>query len=237
MDYQDHDLNMSDENFYFKGKNELKDILLSKLNKKNIKILVLGIGVGEEIKITQKYGEFTVVDNNKKVLDLLGEDIEKKLGDASDIPYPSNYFNLVMAFDVLEHVEDDRKSLSEIHRVLQPNGSFIFTVPAYQFLFSSHDRALNHKRRYNKQELKSKLSPFFNKVQMGCWNSLLLPLIAISRIKNKTQKNKIDDQNVHELLDKLFYSVLHFENKLIKRGKSFPFGLSLWGIFEKSKKV
>lgn len=228
---------MSEENFYFKGKNELKDILISKLNKNNLKILVIGIGVGEEIKITQKYGEFNVVDKNQKVLDMLGDNVKKKLGDACNLPHPSNNFNLVMAFDVLEHVEDDHKSLSEIHRVLQPGGHFIFTVPAYPFLFSSHDRALNHQRRYSKKELKSKLSHFFNKVQMGSWNSLLLPFIALSRIRNKSQINKVDNQNIPLLLDKLFYSILHLENKLIKKGRSFPFGLSLWGIFEKPKKV
>ena len=69
-------------------------------------------------------------------------------GDATRVPFEPNSFDVVTMFDVLEHVENDTAAVEEIFRVLKPGGAFVLSVPAYQKLWSAHDEALHHFRRY-----------------------------------------------------------------------------------------
>jgi SAM-dependent methyltransferase len=66
--------------------------------------------------------------------------------------------DLISALDVLEHMDDDMRALEEFHRVLRPEGFLLVTVPAYRFLWSEHDEALMHRRRYVASELHVKLT-------------------------------------------------------------------------------
>ena len=104
----------------------------------------------------KKFGKIYAIDIDKKALDLIPNNIcfEKKIANVNDLPYSDNFFDLIVAFDVLEHIKKDSGAIKEIHRVLKKKGYFIFSVPAFPILFGSHDRALNHYRRYNKKTLK-----------------------------------------------------------------------------------
>jgi SAM-dependent methyltransferase len=77
---------------------------------------------------------------------------------AQSIPLADSSVNLVSALDVLEHLDDDMHGLRELHRVLKPGGYLLVTVPAYRFLWSEHDEALVHRRRYSASELHVKLT-------------------------------------------------------------------------------
>lgn len=74
-------------------------------------------------------------------------------GDATRLPFPDDHFDLFTMLDVLEHVEDDVAAVREIYRVLRPGGAFVLSVPAYQHLWSAHDEALHHFRRYEYRQL------------------------------------------------------------------------------------
>lgn len=78
--------------------------------------------------------------------------------DGQSIPLAESSVDLLCAFDVLEHLDDDMGALSEFHRVLKPAGFLLITVPAYRFLWSEHDEALMHRRRYAASELHVKLT-------------------------------------------------------------------------------
>lgn len=78
-------------------------------------------------------------------------------GDALHLPFDDASFDVVTMLDVLEHLSDDRRSLQEVRRVLRPGGAYVFSVPAYQHLWSAHDEALHHFRRYEMQGLRSLL--------------------------------------------------------------------------------
>ena len=71
-------------------------------------------------------------------------------GSAENLPVGDAQLDVVVALDVLEHLDDDRRALDEILRVLRPGGVLLATVPAYPFLWSSHDEALGHRRRYRR---------------------------------------------------------------------------------------
>lgn len=99
-------------------------------------------------------------------------------GDAVKLPFPDNHFDLVTMLDVLEHVEDDRAAAREIHRVLKPGGAFILSVPAYQSLWSTHDEALHHFRRYEYHALRALLRESGLPVWRMSFAMSLMPPIA-----------------------------------------------------------
>ena len=82
-----------------------------------------------------------------------GGQIHLSQGDALALPLRDNCADIVTMLDVLEHLSDDNRALSEVHRILKPGGALILSVPAYQHLWSAHDEALHHFRRYEKAGL------------------------------------------------------------------------------------
>ena len=164
MDYKDLQAGQTNENFWFKAKNDLIDILIKKVckNKKQLKILNIGAGTGDDLEVLSKYGKNYMVDIDKNALSIIENKLceEKKVADACKLPYNDNFFDVVVSFDVFEHIINDKKSVDEVYRVLKNGGVLIFTVPAFQSLFSSHDKALQHQRRYNKKSVKDLLSKF-----------------------------------------------------------------------------
>jgi ubiquinone/menaquinone biosynthesis C-methylase UbiE len=233
MDYKDFKAGHTSETFWFKAKKDFIDIILSKNIKKNSKILNIGCGTGDDLRIISKYGTLYLLDSDKKALDLIKEKSYKKIvGDACHLKFPSNFFDVIVIFDVLEHIVDDRIAVKEMYRVLKEKGLLIFTVPAFQCLFSSHDVALEHKRRYNKKRLNVLFKEFKIK-EIGYWNfSTFFPL-AVLRILKKGSKPKVDAMSMPKLLDLFLYKIMSLENKLIKSGIKMPFGLTIYGICNK----
>lgn len=222
--------------FWFKSRLELVNILLNKAKTQpNIKILNVGCGIGDDLETIAKYGQVHVLDIDQTTLDLVPKALvkEKCCADICKIPYKDNYFDLVIAFDILEHVEDDHKAVAEIKRVLKSNGKIIFTVPAVKSLYSAHDKMEFHFRRYSKNMAENLFSGF-SKQTSGHWLSLLFLPAAIQRISSK-KSPKVDHfqkflpQFVHNIL----YGITHFENWCIKKGLRFPIGLTLYGIYKK----
>ncbi|MFA5075471.1 MAG: class I SAM-dependent methyltransferase [Candidatus Babeliales bacterium] len=231
MDYKDYKSGMKQDHFWIQGKTGLIEILFNKLNlEKNSKILDIGSGTGQDLRIINKFGNTYVVDIEQKSLDMIPNEIvvEKKLSDICNIDYPDNFFDIVVLFDVLEHIKDDKKAVQEIYRVLKPNGIFIFTVPAFSFLYSNHDKNLGHFRRYNKKTIKALLNNNFYFKEFNFWLfSLFLPA-SIQRLLNLNFVNS--GKNFPKLINKFFVKILNFENWLIEHGLKFPMGLSIYGI-------
>ena len=105
-------------------------------------------------------------------------------------------------------------------------------MPAGPGLFSSHDVALEHYRRYNKKMVKQ-LFQDFKEVKLYSWNTLLYPLIAVSRIKNKNKEPRVDHPKLPGVVDSIFCNLLRFDNFLIRRGMSLPVGVSIAGWCQK----
>ncbi|KAB8187238.1 class I SAM-dependent methyltransferase [Microbispora catharanthi] len=102
--------------------------------------------------------------------------------DACDLPLPGESFDLVLAFDVLEHIEDDHTAARELVRVLRPGGRALITVPCDMALWSAHDVASFHFRRYAREELTALLRGAGLVVdRMWNWNVLMRPIVAWRR--------------------------------------------------------
>lgn len=236
MDYKDYQASQTNTNFWFRGKNNLIDILMSKVSQKEdkIKILNLGVGTGDDLKILNKYGNNYLIDINKDALDLIESDLyfEKKVANACNLSYDNNLFDVVVSFDVFEYIEDDDKSISEIYRVLKKGGLLVFSVPAFQFLFSGHDVVLDHKRRYSNKMLRRLLARF-ESPRLYYWNTIMFFPVATLRLIKLSFKPEVDHLNFHRTIDSLLYFFLSMENVCIKHNVPLPFGISLVGFCRK----
>ena len=103
-------------------------------------------------------------------------------GDAREIPFPDDYFGLVVAYDVLEHIQEDDKVVAEIARVVRPSGRVLIAVPADPKLWSAHDDAVGHVRRYTRDQLVALFDDDrFQIDDVRSWNVLLRPVVAFRR--------------------------------------------------------
>lgn len=118
--------------------------------------------------------------------------------DATRLPLATDSLELVMAFDLLEHLVDDDACVQETHRVLKPGGTFLVAVPADPRLWSSHDEAVDHVRRYTRPELVSLIERNgFTITRLYSWNVLLRPVVALRR--KKERGSDLDD--LHPLVN------------------------------------
>lgn len=246
MDYQDFLLQQRSSNlhFWYKARKQLIFNLCESIFEKAEKdalILDVGSGVGEELEILKKFGRVAALDKNllvKKYVEEKGVDFIS--ADLENFCLPKDKYDCVCCFDILEHIKNDQNALKNIFDSLKKGGCLLFTVPAYNFLFSPHDKALGHYRRYNKPDISKKLlRSGFKLAKIGCWNSFLFPAAAVFRLfkifLSKINKNKppqSDAKPFNKLINNLFYEILNWETKLSKR-RSFPFGLSIFGIAKK----
>ncbi|WP_431974030.1 class I SAM-dependent methyltransferase [Micromonospora haikouensis] len=102
--------------------------------------------------------------------------------DARHLPLPSASLGLVTAFDILEHFDEDHLAAAEIRRTLRPGGVALIAVPADMALWSAHDVAVGHVRRYDRASLRTVVEKAGLVVdELWSWNVLLRPVAAWRR--------------------------------------------------------
>lgn len=139
-------------------------------------------------------------------------------------------FDVVGAFDVLEHVEDDDGLLRQMHKSVRPGGGVIITVPQHPFLWSKVDVFACHVRRYRAKDLQKMMEACgFNIIRRTSFVSFLMPLVFISRLKSKFTASHDNEPEfrIDPFLNRLFEKIIGFEAFLIRCGLNFPFGSSL----------
>ncbi|MCC6574449.1 MAG: class I SAM-dependent methyltransferase [Planctomycetes bacterium] len=149
--------------------------------------------------------------------------------DLTRLPLRDSSLDLVTCLDTLEHVPDDAAALSEISRVLVPGGHALFTVPAHPWMFSAHDRALHHVRRYTYFELRGKVQAAGFNIRRFSWlNCLLLPPVAVVRLLRPDRGETASDTEKVPFspLNLLLYLLFAAES-LPLRFIGLPFGVSL----------
>jgi SAM-dependent methyltransferase len=149
--------------------------------------------------------------------------------DGASLPF-EHEFDVIGAFDVLEHIEDDEAVLRELSRVVKPGGGLLVTVPQHPRLWSAVDTYSRHVRRYTRHELVQKVSGAgFVPIRATSFVSVLLPLLALSR-RNAKEGERYDPDTEYRLpaaVDTVLERVLGAERALIRGGLSLPVGGSL----------
>jgi SAM-dependent methyltransferase len=147
--------------------------------------------------------------------------------DARRIPY-ADAFDVIGAFDVVEHIKEDELVLAQVHKALKPGGHVLLTVPQHKWLWSPSDDYARHERRYSTQELRKKLEAAgFKLVRSTSFVSFLLPPMLLSRLRSKKPQAEFDPTDEFRLpawLNNLFYQIMSIEISLIQLGLNFPLG-------------
>lgn len=150
-----------------------------------------------------------------------------------DLPYEAERFDLVLATDVIEHLEDDGPALTELRRVTAPDGRLVVTVPAYQWLWSQHDTSWQHFRRYTRRRLRERVRATGWEPTMDTYfyTTLLPPVAAVrglQRLRANGNGNARSDLHLSpHALDRWLELPVRGEAELIERGASLPAGVSI----------
>lgn len=153
--------------------------------------------------------------------------------DARQMPFDTE-FDVIGAFDVIEHIGEDETVLAQMHRALRPGGHLLLTVPQHPFLWSEYDVRAHHVRRYTGSELRTKLARAgFGVVKMTSFVSILLPLMMLSRMTRSTESPDYDplaELRIGRVTNTVLELALDAERVLIRAGLSLPFGGSLLAV-------
>jgi len=197
-------------------------------------VLEIGCGTGHNLAMLAGFGHVEGLELDAEARAIS----EKRLGRkvmSSPLPelseVPDRHYDLIGAFDVIEHIEDDRAALASIAAKLKPGGRFVMTVPAHQWMWSAHDAVNHHKRRYSKAGLKALISGSPMKLdKVGYFNSLLFPLAVAQRAASKLRGRedadvKLPPAPLNVALEKIFEAERYLVGRL-----PLPPGLSLFAV-------
>lgn len=220
-------------NFWFRARNQLIIWAMQRHFPNMQRYLEIGCGTGFVLAgVSQAYPQAQITGSEifstglpyalKRV-----PEAELLQMDARHLPY-ENEFDLIGAFDVLEHIEEDEVVLSEMKRALRSTGGIILTVPQHPHLWSQQDEYACHVRRYKMGELRHKVKQAgFRVVFETSFVSLLLPAMAASRLWS-SKKQCVDDEmaelRLPKILNSAFETVMGAERFLIRMGVRFPLG-------------
>lgn len=201
------------------------------------RLLEIGAGFGQNVAALARFGQVDVVE----ISDLLAARLEDhpQVDRLYREPVPSltlpDRYDAIVAWDVLEHIDRDDLAVDWVYEQLVPGGLFLAAVPAYSWLFSDHDRAIHHYRRYTVTQLTRLLtSAQFRLLQRSYFNTVLFPAAVASRLLWQLRRRMRGEAGVPEKqssaangrLDRVFGRVLESEARRIGTGARMPFGLT-----------
>jgi len=207
--------------------------------KKNLRVLEAGCGTGGNLAMLSRFGKLEAfeLDDEARAIAESKMPIKVKHGILPDgIPFKAGTFDVVTAFDVIEHVEKDVESLGKLGEQLAPNGRLFMTVPALPWLWSKHDETHHHFRRYTKASLNEALRKAgLEPVRISYFNTFLFPLIASLRLVRKAFgiTETADDAMPGKAANALLTAVFGAESGLVGR-IPLPIGVSLMAVAKRA---
>jgi len=236
--YELETLAVEDRHWWYRGRRRIvRDAVRALELPPRAEILDAGCGSGRNLEELATLGQVTGLEPSPASLAAarargIGQVVA---GSVEAIPLPDQSFDLATCLDVIEHVDDDRAALAELRRVIRPAGSLLVTVPAYPRLWSAHDEANRHRRRYTRATLlRAATDAGWRPLRMTYFNSLLLPAAvvyrALSRIQARQMQPTSDLERTPAWLDVVLEQPLRAEAALLRCGLRLPAGLSLLAL-------
>jgi SAM-dependent methyltransferase len=231
-------LELDEHHWWYRGR---RTIVRSEIDRLELppgaQVLDAGCGSGRELLDLAAYGTVHGVELDPDAAAYaasrgLGE---VRVGRVEELPWDAERFDLITCLDVLEHVPEDHRALVELRRVCKPGGWLLATVPAYPSLWSLHDRANHHYRRYSRGSLRDAvIAAGWELRRMTAFNSLLLAPAALVRF---AQRRRYPDsayspelELVPPWLNGLLERPLQAEARWLATGRTLPLGLSLMAV-------
>lgn len=203
--------------------------------RRDLNILEVGCGTGGLTQSLIEFGDVTGFDISTDAIEYckrrgINNVFVKDVTDLDVSPY-NHKFDLILMLDVLEHLQEDVLIMKKVREMLNDTGLFFINVPAHKFLWSEHDEALEHKRRYHRVELLKKLRDAgFEIVSESYFVSLVSPIIILYRfwgnIFGKSAYPKTSYVLLPKKLNDFLVKLLEFESNILMKMR-IPFGVTL----------
>ena len=197
------------------------------------RLLDIGCGTGANMKTFGRHGMTAGIDTSIEALHFCQKrGLQTVAVSAVErLPFDDASFDVITALDVLEHTDDDLDALREIRRVARDKALLLIAVPAYGFLWSEHDEALKHRRRYTAHELRNKLAVTGYEVVRTSYfiTTLFFPILAFRIWQGFLKKSTHPKTSLRILpawLNGFLLAVLWLERKIFHR-MNLPFGVSV----------
>lgn len=223
--------NNESSHWWFKARQNIIKMFLEQYQSHYDSVLDIGCGSGHFLRnikniSTNRYGidehSYHTVDHTVMQ------------GDARNLPFEDRSMDLITMLDVLEHIPESDTALREVRRVLKQGGVYLLTVPAFQILYSPHDRKNHHIKRYCKKDLCEKLTQNgFNILRCSYFNTWLFPIEAAVRLLEKALNKEITLSAAgsveNSLSNKLLYRIFNSETRVLAK-HDLSYGLSLIAV-------
>ena len=243
--------NLERKHWWFVAREKILVSYVTRLLKQNqlpqeLKILNIGCGPGRSSEYLSQFGTVTSIEYDKFCCEFASEKTGLKIihGSITELPFDNESFDLVCAFDVIEHVEDDLRATEEMKRVAVNKGVLLVTVPAFMSLWSHHDEVNHHFRRYKLKEVQQ----LFIKAGGGrvlsstYFNTILFPPILLFRkLSNLLQsgtKRRGSGSDFEAfnpgIINSMLFKLMSSESILINKKIKLPFGVSILYCWKKN---
>jgi SAM-dependent methyltransferase len=232
---------LDSRHWWFTARHRILEGIIERIVKppKDARILELGAGTGHNLEMLSRFGSVEASELDPGARELAAQRLGRPVVEAA-LPDLSMFsaatYDLIALLDVLEHVPDDRSSLVAIKERLKPGGTLLLTVPINPWMWSAHDVAHHHHRRYRKQEIRQlALDAGYEIELLSPFNSLLFPPIAAVRLVGKlTGKDDSDDAMPSGPVNKVLDTIFGLERELVGR-VPLPFGVSLVAVLRRPR--
>jgi SAM-dependent methyltransferase len=227
---------LDQRHWWYRARRQVLAALIRRVAKPpaNARVLEIGCGTGHNLAMLGQFGRVDALELDDEVRAVA----ERRLGrEVMRSPLPElsgvapRHYDLIGAFDVIEHIDDDRAALASIAARLKPGGKLVMTVPAHQWMWSAHDVINHHQRRYSKRALRQLIESSPLRIEaIGYLNSLLFPLAVAERLSSKLRGKdeadlKLPPRPVNAALERIFAAERHLAGRL-----PLPPGLSLFAV-------
>jgi SAM-dependent methyltransferase len=227
---------LDQRHWWYVARREVLAALIRRVVKppKGAAILEVGCGTGHNLAMLGRFGTVDALELDPEARKLAEERLGKPVF-AVPLPemrgVPERHYDLVAALDVIEHLDDDRGAIESIAGRLKPGGKLLMTVPAHQWMWSAHDVANHHQRRYSHAALRQLFEGSALRLdKSGYFNSLLFPLAVADRLGSKLRgRDSADLVLPPAWLNKSLEKAFAFERHAIGR-VPLPPGLSLFAV-------
>lgn len=239
--YDAHD-RLEDRHWWFEGRRRVIREVLQRhlLPRAQRRVLDVGCGTGGMFPLLSEFGEVDGAEASPDALERARRKFPMRRIEACALPgaLPTGTWDVVTAFDVIEHLDEPIAALRTMYSRLPWDGQVVVTVPAFQFLWSRHDDANHHRRRYSRLQLVSELSSAGLKVTfVSYYNTLLFPAVAGVRLLEKLLPSRAggdtDLAETKEPLNGVLTTLFGAERLAVGRAR-LPFGVSLIAVAQKS---
>lgn len=226
-----------DRHWWFCGRRAIAEAVIGGLGlPAAASILEIGAGTGGNLAMLERYGEVQAVEMSDLARQIAREKTGREFlaGHLPDnIPVERESVDLICLFDVLEHVEEDEASLASMRRLLKPDGKVLLTVPAHQWLWSTHDEGLHHMRRYSRALLKRRIEHAGYRIEkLSYTNAALFPAAVLARMADRMRRpgRALGQAMPPPALNAAMKALFSAESRIVP-GASLPFGISLLAVF------